>query len=104
MNRRALGIGVLVASVALVVAAASVAPGARPEGPTGAWSQHQAVLQSQPQQDAPDAVTLGTSRLGQSSRVGGPGQVVEPYGGTTNAAVPAAQRDSACPNNEPCGP
>ncbi len=104
MNRRTLGMGVLVASLAVVIASAAVAAsGWRPDSAN--WTRGAGpVVQDPVQTNSPPVSEPPAAGVGKFQPLGRPGQKFEPLGGAINAAGSDGQRDTACPNKEPCGP
>jgi hypothetical protein len=104
MNRRPLGIGVLVVSVVLTVAAASSATSTARTDLSTASSTHGSAVNMPARADLSPAPAMPSSHVGSATLLGGPGQVIEPIGGATNVSGSGGQHDSACPNHQPCGP
>lgn len=104
MSRRRLGLGVLLASVAIVLAAAAATAAGSRADQLPQVNSESVVQQPLPEDAAPAArpPSTGAERFTLS---GESGYQIEPAtGGTTDATNQATPQDVTCPGDEPCGP
>lgn len=93
-----MGISVLAVFVAFAVAAAA-------SGERGTASKFSRVLGAEPAAvQVDEAAGQPSSPTMHFKALTAPGNVIVPVGGSSKAAGPLGQQDSACPDNEPCGP